>query len=54
MIDVTSGIHCNDNTSINVYDEISVADIETFLGKTEEEKINMIKENMKVCKPKGN
>jgi len=52
VIDITSGIHCNDNTSINVYDEISVADIETFAGKTEEEKINMVKENNKICKSK--
>jgi len=47
QIDITSGVHCNDNTSINVYDEISVADVETFMGKTEEERINMI---MKTCK----
>jgi len=50
-INTVSGVHCNDNTSINVYDEISVADINTFMGKTDNEKLDMIGNNMKVCKP---
>jgi len=50
QINITSGVHCNDNTSINVYDEINVADVETFAGKTEEERINMIKDDIKTCK----
>jgi len=48
-----SGVHCNDNTSINVYDNISICDITTFGNKTDDEilELSSQEEPLGLCIP---